>query len=74
MQVDQEGREEDGMDVSGDEAVIGGPGTVRNLVREAFASCEAEAFAEHDGELGSCLEPFPRRAFPLVGGAVQDEP
>jgi len=48
-------------------------GTVRNPVREALLLHDREAFAEHDGELGLRLEPFPRRPFPVVVGAVQDE-
>ena len=48
-------------------------GTVRNLVREALLLHDGEALAEHDGELRFRLEPFPRRAFPVVAGAVQHE-
>ena len=32
-----------------------------------------EAFVEHDGELGLCLEPLARRHFPLSRGLAQDE-
>ena len=48
-------------------------GTIRNLLQEALLLHDREAFAEHDGELRLRVEPFPRRPFPVVVGAVQDE-
>jgi len=32
-----------------------------------------ESVAEDDGELRSCVEPFPRRPFPVVGGMIEHE-
>ena len=43
------------------------------LCGRRFSSLVDEPFAEDDGELCLGLEPLARRAFPLLGGLVQDE-
>jgi hypothetical protein len=57
--------------VEADKLVGGGLSDILCLRR--IPSLIDESVAEDDGELRSCLEPFPRRPFPVVGGMIEHE-
>ena len=48
-------------------------GTVRNLCGRPVSLLSHKSFAEHHGELGPCLSPFPRRPFPVFRSVVENK-